>query len=209
MPTPLEWQHAWQTLGAMPANISMALYDDIIARYNETHRYYHTLQHLTECLAKLTELSDFAKQPAEIEIALWFHDAIYEPTQYDNEQLSAEWAKSAILAAGLSETLAERVYDLIMATQHHVQPNDDDTQILIDVDLAVLGADSERFREYEQQIRQEYAFVPEATFRIKRAEILQRLLTQKTIFNTPLFIQRYEQTARANLNLALEQLCPC
>jgi predicted metal-dependent HD superfamily phosphohydrolase len=94
-----------------------------------------------------------------------------------------------------------------MATQHHERAADTDTKILIDVDLAILGAKPERFNEYEQQIRQEFLFVPEATFRLKRAEILQHFLAQPTIFNTPLFIERYEQQARLNLKQALEDLC--
>jgi predicted metal-dependent HD superfamily phosphohydrolase len=207
MPTLNRWQHTWQALGVLEATIPTQLYNGLIAKYNEAHRHYHTQQHLTECLEKFAELRQFATNSAEIELALWFHDAIYEPLRHDNEQLSAEWAKSSVINAGLDKTVADRIYDLIMATQHREIPADADTKILIDVDLAILGAQPERYNKYEQQIRQEYLFVPEATFRLKRAEILQRFLAQATIFNTPLFIERYEQQARLNLKQALEQLC--
>ena len=199
MPTLTQWQHTWQAFGIASGKLLTQLYNDVIASYNETHRHYHTQQHLTECLDNFAELRHLAKKPAEIELALWFHDAIYNPLRHDNEQLSAEWARSSVINAGLDKTIAEHIYGLVMATQHHERAADTDTKILIDVDLAILGAKPERFNEYEQQIRQEYLFVPEATFRMKRAEILQRFLGQTTIFNTPLFIKRYEQQARLNL----------
>ncbi|MEQ1738438.1 MAG: metal-dependent hydrolase [Methyloglobulus sp.] len=206
MSSQVNWQHTWQALGISLANVPAQLYDEIIAKYDEAHRNYHTLQHLAECLEKFAELRHLAVNPAEIELALWFHDAVYEPKNHDNEQLSANWARSSVLNAGLGQTIADRIYNLIMATQHHAKPEDIDTKILIDVDLAILGAASERYNEYEQQIRHEYSHVPEATFRLKRAEILQYFLAQPTPFNTPLFIERYEQQARLNMKHALEQL---
>lgn len=207
MPTFSQWQNTWLTLGTEKAKLPVQLYDDVIAKYNEPHRFYHTQQHLAECLDKLSELRQLAINPAEIELALWFHDAVYDPTSHDNELLSAEWAKSSIVAAGLDNAIAERVFDLIMATQHHAKPENTDTQVLIDIDLAILGANPERYYEYEQQIRQEYAFAPEPIFKAKRAEILQRFLAQPSIFTTPLFIERYERQARANINQAVGQLC--
>jgi predicted metal-dependent HD superfamily phosphohydrolase len=208
MPTITQWQNAWHMLGTENAKLPIQLYDEVIAKYDEPHRCYHTQQHLAECLDKFTELRHLAINPAEIELALWFHDAVYEPTRHDNELLSAEWAKSSVISAGLDLAIASRVYQLIMATQHHAKPENTDTQVLIDIDLAILGANPERYHEYEQQIRQEYAFVPEPIFKAKRSEILQRFLALPTIFNTPLFIERYEQQARTNINQAVEQLCP-
>jgi predicted metal-dependent HD superfamily phosphohydrolase len=207
MPTQVHWQHTWQALGISPANLPAQLYDEIIAKYDEAHRHYHKLQHLAECLEKFAELHHLAANPAEIELALWFHDAVYEPKSHNNEQLSADWARSSVLKAGLDKTIADHIYNLILATQHHAKPEATDTKILIDVDLAILGAAPERYNEYEQQIRQEYSHVPEITFRQKRAEILQHFLAQPTLFNTPLFIERYEQQARLNMKHALEQLC--
>ncbi len=207
MPTPIEWQHAWQSISVHESNVPLELYDDLINQYAEPHRYYHTVQHLEECLAKFAELKHLANYPGEIELALWFHDAVYDPHRNDNEELSADWAKSSILSAGLDSIAADRIYTLIMATQHQTKPQDNDTQIMIDVDLSILGASPQRFQEYENQIRQEYSFVPETIFRTKRAEILERFMSQSTIFHTPIFIKRYEHIARLNLKHALENLC--
>jgi predicted metal-dependent HD superfamily phosphohydrolase len=206
MLTLAQWQHAWQMLGIAQMNIPIQLYDEVIKNYAQPHRHYHTQQHVAECLEHFAELRHLAKNPAEIELALWFHDVIYELLRHDNEQLSAEWAQSSVLKAGLDKTVANRIYGLVLATQHHAKPDEMDTKLLIDVDLAILGTQPQRYKEYEQQIRQEYSFVPEITFRLKRAEILQYFLAQPNIFNIPIFIKRYEQQARINLKLSLEQL---
>lgn len=207
MPTRAQWQKTWQDLGAAPSDVQTLLYGELIGKYGESHRFYHNQQHLAECLEKFAELQHLAHHPAEIELALWFHDAIYEPARHDNELLSAEWAKSSVLSAGINPAIAERVFQLIMATQHLGNVAGTDTEILLDCDLAILGADPKHFLEYERQIRQEYDFVPEVLFRQKRAEILQRFLTQPTIFNTALFVEHYEQQARTNLQQAVERLC--
>jgi predicted metal-dependent HD superfamily phosphohydrolase len=202
-----QWQNTWQTLGVQPHEGSVQLYQEIVGKYQEPHRHYHTLQHLDECLQFFAELRHLATNPGEIDLALWFHDAIYDPSRHDNEQLSAEWARSSVTDAGITSSIADRIYELVLATRHHAKPDAVDTKILIDVDLAILGAHQERFHEYERQIRNEYAFVPEPLFREKRAEILRGFLGRQTLFNTPLFIERYEQQARFNLNRALEVLC--
>jgi predicted metal-dependent HD superfamily phosphohydrolase len=203
----LQWQHLWQFFGVPPSPNLNQLYAEVIAAYKQAHRHYHNQQHLAECLQKLAELRHLANNPAEIELALWFHDAIYDPLRHDNEQLSANWAKSSVLNAGLSGVIADRVYNLVMATQNHLADDNTDTALLLDADLAIMGATLPRFRQYEQQIRNEYADVPEAIFKLKRAEILRKFLAQPTVFYSGLFVQRYEAQARHNIQFALEQLC--
>lgn len=207
MPTLIQWQNAWQSIGVNEAKIPFEVYHNVVTQYAEPHRYYHTLQHLDECIAQFAELKHLAMHPGEIELALWFHDGIYDTHRNDNEELSADWAKSSILSAGSDAAVADRIHALIMATQHHTTPQDSDTKIMLDADLSILGASPQRFQEYEIQIRQEYAFVPETIFRTKRAVILERFMSQSTIFNTSIFIERYEPIARLNLKHALESLC--
>lgn len=207
MPTPIQWQNTWQSIGDNEPNIPLELYHDVVTKYAEPYRHYHTLQHLDECLTKFAELKHLVTHPGEIELGLWFHDAIYDPLRNDNEELSADWAKSSVLSVGIDSIVADRIYALVKATQHRTKPQDSDTQIMLDADLSILGASPERFQEYEIQIRQEYSFVPETIFRTKRAEILEHFISQSTIFNTPIFIERYEHIARLNLKHALENLC--
>ena len=171
-----------------------SLYEALIARYREPHRRYHTLQHLEECFARFDEVADLAPHPGEVELALWFHDAIYDPRRSDNEQRSADWA---------SATVGERVAALVMATRHEATPQDADAKALVDVDLWILAAPERRFDEYERQVREEYGWVPGFVYRRKRREILEGFLARPTIYNTDRFIERYEPGARANLARSL------
>jgi predicted metal-dependent HD superfamily phosphohydrolase len=201
MPNHSEWMATWHGLGAdAPA---AGLYEELIARYSAPERHYHTLQHLDECFARLAESRQLAEQPHEIELALWFHDGIYDVRRQDNELQSAAWAEEVSLSAGLSQRVATRVRELIVATKHDAIPDSTDSKLLVDIDLAILGAPVERFDEYEQQVRQEYAWVPDVLFRGKRREILEAFLARPHIFSTDYFRSKYEAHARINLERSI------
>ncbi len=139
-------------------------------------------------------------------LALWFHDAIYDTQRQDNEEKSAEWARSAGRRLGLPGSVAERVYNLVMVTRHSAVPNGTDPKILVDIDLSILGAATERFDEYEDQVREEYAWVPGTLFRQKRIEILEEFLGRPSIFNTDYFYKSHEAQARSNLQRSIKKL---
>ncbi len=143
---------------------------------------------------------------AEVAVALWFHDAVYNPTLSDNEIESARWAERTILDHGLSQSLAKRICDLILVTRHQERPKGPDAQVLIDVDLAILGAPSKRFQEYELQIRQEYFWIPEAEFNQGRHRLLTAFVSRDFIYCTPYFRRQLEDQARLNLKDALAAL---
>ena len=196
------WQRLWGELGATVVN--GGLMNQLVAAYSERHRHYHTLQHLRECLAQFEAAATLARRPAEVELALWFHDAVYDPPRKDNEERSADWARASVLAAGCSAEAAQRIAALVLATKTHVAPaGDDDAALLLDVDLSILGAAPARFAEYERQIRAEYAHVPEAEFRAGRARVLQGFLARDRIYSTDAFHDALEARARANLEHSL------
>jgi predicted metal-dependent HD superfamily phosphohydrolase len=195
------WRRAWRGIGA--ANDGIAIYNVLVAAYHEPHRKYHTLQHLSECLALFTANQGLASHPAEVEMGLWFHDAVYEVKNSDNEERSAEWARAAAVTGGASEIVAERIHSLVMVTRHTDIPTKRDELLLVDIDLAILGASELRFAEYERQIREEYAHVPEALFRAKRGSILRTFLNRERIFGTPHFHAAFEAQARQNLALSI------
>jgi predicted metal-dependent HD superfamily phosphohydrolase len=174
--------------------------------YSEPQRKYHTTQHLTECIATVEPHLGLADHPAEVEIALWFHDAIYELKGKDNEARSAAWATAELTAAGVDPRAIERVRQLVMATRHTALPEGTDQQLLVDVDLSILGAPRSRFIEYEEQVREEYKWVPGFLFRRKRRHLLKEFLARDPIFNTPTLRSRLEDQARANLAFSLERL---
>lgn len=191
------WARAWADLGA--AGDGADLRDALLTAYAESHRRYHTRQHLGECLAALDTVRHLARHPGEVAIALWFHDAVYDLQAHDNEQRSADRATAALQAAGVSAEAVDRVVALILATRHTGVPATPDEQLLVDIDLGILGAAPARFAEYERQIREEYAFVPEAIFRSARRGILQGFLARPALYGTAHFRDRLEARARANL----------
>jgi len=191
------WQRAWRGAGA--GGDGEAVYRALLDRYDEPHRKYHTRQHLAECLGAFECVVSLALHPAEVEVALWFHDAIYDVRRDDNEERSADWARSALLSAGAQAEVAERVRALVLTTRHAAEPVTLDEQVLIDIDLAILGAPEPRFSEYERQIREEYSFVPAWLFKRKRRTILRSFMKRPRIFTTPHFNAALEQRARVNL----------
>ena len=194
------WQRAWTGIGA--AGEGNALFAQLMAAYAEAQRHYHTQQHLGECLSAFDGVRALAERPDEVELALWFHDAIYDIRGHHNEQRSADWARDALRAAGVAAEAAQRVHGLVMATRHTAVPTGRDEQLLVDIDLSILGAQRARFDEYEQQIRKEYAYVPGFLFRRKRREILKGFLDRPAIYSTPHFHDRLEARARDNLRRA-------
>jgi predicted metal-dependent HD superfamily phosphohydrolase len=174
-----------------------------MAAYSEPQRHYHTLQHLGECLAWLEREKAVATRPGEVALALWFHDAIYDLQAHDNEQRSADWARDAMRSAGVAEDAAQRVHALVMATRHDAVPQDPDVQLLVDIDLSILGAPPARFAEYERQIRAEYAHVAPELFEPRRRAILARFLQREPLYATPGLRAACEQQAKINLRAAI------
>lgn len=197
MDFPRSWERAWRGCGARGDGADVMA--SVLARYREPHRHYHTRQHLAECIDAFEGARDLPPHPADVEMALWFHDAIYDVRRHDNEHLSAEWARHALLTGGVRTDTAQRVHDLVMATRHAGVPVALDAQVLVDIDLSILGAAPKRFAQYEAQIRAEYAHVPIWTFRWKRAEVLRGMLARTCIYTTPRFHDRFEAQARRNL----------
>jgi predicted metal-dependent HD superfamily phosphohydrolase len=200
-----QWIATWQQLGAAPP---AGVYEELVAAYGEPQRRYHTLRHLEECFAAVPALRGDAERPAEVELALWFHDAVYDTQRHDNEVRSALWAREVVARAGLEAGVGERVAALIMATRHDAAPAGADAGVLVDIDLSILGADAKRFAEYEREVRAEYGWVPGVTFRRERRKILKRLLEREVLYNTPRMRESHEVRARANLKRSLAALGP-
>jgi predicted metal-dependent HD superfamily phosphohydrolase len=199
----VKWESAWDLLGLTPPPGLLA---ELTARYAEPHRAYHTMQHIGECFTVLEPAESLARRLGEVMLALWFHDAIYDTRAHDNEARSAQWARASLLAAGADAGTAERVHGLVLATTHRAAPHDPDAQLVVDVDLAILGAPGARFAEYERQIREEYAWVPADAFRERRARVLGSFLERPAIYGTAHLATRLETRARQNLRRSLARL---
>ena len=174
--------------------------------YAEKHRAYHTSRHIDECLSLFDELKHLAEHPSEVECALWFHDAIYEPMSKLNEERSANWMAEFGAAVGLKSDSVARVRAHIMATRHVAFPADGDSRLVVDIDLAILGAAPSRYEEFERDVRREYRWVPGIVYRPKRAAILQSFLDRIRIYHWEPAYERFERGARVNVSDAIEAL---
>lgn len=198
------------TIGVVP---SLDVFDQLVAAYGEAGRYYHTDRHISECLNQFNAFRHLAKRPGEIEVALWFHDAVYDSRRQDNEALSAAWATRYLNAEGVesgvlvgeASPIANRIAAMILATKTHVA-EDSDTALLLDIDLGILGSSPDAFEAYDRAIRLEYAWVPEAEYRSGRAKVLQQFLDRPKLYQTPDCRDRYEAQARSNLEQKITQL---
>ncbi len=190
----------------MHAAPAPGLFEQLVSRYREPQRRYHTDQHLGECIERLEPALGRAEHAGEVEVALWFHDAVYDPRAQDNEIQSARWARQALAAAHLSGEAVSHIDALIMATRHSIPPRTPDERLLVDVDLAILESAPARFAEYEAQICEEYGWIPDAQFRDRRAALLGEFLGRPAIYGTEHFHRRLEARARQNLEHSLRQL---
>lgn len=194
------WLPLWQRLKGI--GDAEFWHERLVAAYGESQRAYHTLQHLDECLRAFDEAKTggLIQQPDFIELALWFHDMVYDPRAAENEERSAEMADEC-----LETMVAAEVRRLILVTKTH-QAVHEDEQWLVDIDLAILGAEQGRFDEYERQIREEYAWVPEAVYREKRTEILNGFLSRERLYLTTWARERFETRARENLRTLIGRM---
>ncbi|MFD0889138.1 metal-dependent phosphohydrolase [Streptosporangium algeriense] len=190
----------WRLLAGTEAD---RLGADLLSRYGEPHRKYHTIAHLEAVLDHVDALAGNAANPDLVRLAAWFHDAVYDPRRSDNEERSARIAERALPELGLPPEAVGTVARLVRLTVTHApEPGDADGAVLCDADLAILASSPERYAAYAAAVREEYSFVPDELFRQGRAAVLRSLLDLPVIFR----VAGFEARARVNLHAELERL---
>ncbi|WP_435241171.1 HD domain-containing protein [Streptomyces cucumeris] len=183
--------------------------EDLLARWAEPQRKYHTTDHLIAVLDRIDELLAHvaAPDPAAVRLAAWFHDAVYLPERSTNEDRSARLAERALPEAGLPEARVEEVARLVRITADHDPAEGDlNAEVLCDADLAVLAGAPGDYAAYAAAVREEYGFVPDDVFREGRANVLRQLLGLGRLFRTSVGHDRWEAAARRNMATELELL---
>jgi predicted metal-dependent HD superfamily phosphohydrolase len=187
---------------------------DLVARWQEPHRRYHTLTHL---IAVLDALEDLLAEPGGlpvpdppvVRLAAWFHDAVHAGRPGQDEEASAVLADRVLTELGLPPGQVAAVARLVrMTSDHRPEPGDLAAEALADADLAVLAAPPRAYQEYATAVRREYAHVPQDAFRAGRAEVLRRLTAGEWIYHTVRGRALWETGARANVAAELERLRP-
>jgi predicted metal-dependent HD superfamily phosphohydrolase len=180
---------------------------DLLSRWSEPHRHYHTLDHLAAVLAVIDEHADRAPDPSAVRLAAWFHDAVYDPRRVDNEEASALLAEAKLPTLSVpAGTVAEVARLVRLTASHDPLPGDRNGELLSDADLAILAAEPAAYLAYTQAIREEYSYLPDVTFATGRAGVLQTLLGLPRLFHTPALRDRWQEPARRNLTRELASL---
>lgn len=194
------WEDAWLELQLSPPK---GLYAEVAGAYLDPNRFYHTLRHLESCFELFGSVRHLCTYPAEVLIALWFHDQFIGQ---GHEEASAFIAEQKLQEAGAPPEVVNRISELILATQHETMPVTADADIMVDIDLSILAADTATFDEYEVQVRKEYSYISNMVFREERSKVLNRFLTRPSIYSTPYFKNRFEARARTNTARSLAHL---
>jgi predicted metal-dependent HD superfamily phosphohydrolase len=199
------WTRLLAALGC-PAAAGEEAFADLAARYAEAGRHYHTLDHIADVLEIVRTLGASDQTPALL-LAVWFHDAVYDSRAGDNEARSAALARAVLRPLGVPEAILAETEQLILLTRAHETAADDRSgQVLIDADLAVLGAPAPVYDAYARAIRQEYAWVAEAEYRAGRRGVLERFLRRSRIYATEEMFAQAEMAARDNLRREIAAL---
>jgi predicted metal-dependent HD superfamily phosphohydrolase len=204
-------QQSWVRLvarwGVAPA-AAYPPFDLLAAAYSAADRHYHNLDHLFDMFRVAGRLAMAMDDTGPVQLAVWFHDAVYDTRAKDNEARSADLSVDLLGPLGVPADVLERVVRLIRATAHASAdpPPDRDTGVLLDADLAVLGAAEPRYRQYAADIRREYGWVPDAAYRAGRAAVLERFLARPRLYWNTLTFEEGEARARENMRAELNEL---
>ncbi len=186
-----------RTLGGDP-EAAPAVFARVHAAWAAEPRRYHDLEHLVDCLREL----DAATGPPTAELALWYHDVVYEPGATDCEERSAIMLSRDAVTLAIPTATATAAAAVVRATAHALGRdalNDATAELVLDIDLSILGRDPLRFMDYEYGIEEEYAPTSTLAFRRGRGHFLAALLERDRIFQTEHFRAWYEQPARAQI----------
>lgn len=201
-----EWKQLLYTLGIDQVQ-AQPVFTELIRMYQSPGRVYHTLEHIQAMLTWIERWRVYARNLPAIQLATWFHDCIYNPHASDNEEQSALYAKKALSGFALPGATIDMVSHLVLATKtHEVAETWADGLLLLDADLAILGAPALTYATYATAIRQEYSWLPETSYTPARIQILRSFLLRPRIYWTELAYTSLEHQARENLHREIAAL---
>ena len=205
-----EWYDLCRYVGVSNNETIEKWWIKLATAYSEEHRHYHNLDHIASCLAEYNEIKKEIYHPMDVKLSIWFHDSVYDTQSSSNEEKSCELFLQAAKDLDLSRFTKASVKKMILATKHNSnycwnqQNENNDICLFLDIDLSILGQDSETFLKYNSNIKKEYSWVEENLYSTERGKILGSFLTRNSIFNSKFFIKKYENKARKNIENLLE-----
>lgn len=182
-----------------------AVFDQLDSGYGDESRAYHTRRHITHCLNRFDMAAHMIADADAVELAIWFHDVIYEPGAGDNELRSAELFRD-LAADKFDQERIDKVFQLVLDTVHRHAPKSLEGRYLADIDLSSFGLPWHEFRADSDAVREEFPHIPDAEFFKGQIGFLEGLLARPFFYYTIFFRHRYEQTARSNVRRYLNEL---
>jgi predicted metal-dependent HD superfamily phosphohydrolase len=174
------------------------VWDNLVKRYNESHRRYHSIKHLVFCLQQLDLAASFVEDIDAIEMAIWFHDVVFEPIGKDNEERSASLFK-LVTKDYFAPDFVDTVSKIIVATKHHDTHAENNTAYMLDIDLASIGLPWAHFVQDCVDLRAEMRGISDIRFYSGKLVFLNALIERPRIYFTDYFFTRYEDKARKNI----------
>ncbi len=194
------FRNLWQrNLLPSATDDSRAIFSAVQKFYRESHRHYHNDEHIDHCLALLDDVRPQLENADAVELAIWFHDVVYETGASDNERRSANWFMEQSRNQ-LRDELRRHVRRLIMNTTHDHDPQSIDERILVDIDLSSFGLSWEKFRQDGENVRKEQSHLSDQEFYQKQMRFQESLLQRAQFYFSDHFHRRFEEKARNNLN---------
>ncbi|AFM04634.1 hypothetical protein Fleli_2257 [Bernardetia litoralis DSM 6794] len=190
---------------SLPEDKDVEIFTLLGIQYKEDTRHYHNWEHVKTMLKGLYDYPDRINDILSIELAIWFHDSIYVPLRKDNESRSAKFFHEQ-LSLYLPIERVRKVMNYIEATKSHSKTTDKDLQVLLDLDLAILGQPKKIYQKYSQQVREEFGYVPNFLYKRGRKLVLKIFLDKATIYQTSFFKEKLEEQARENIQDELDSL---
>lgn len=175
---------------------------DLLDRWSEPHRRYHSTTHLVMGLQALAVLGAGGLE----RIAFWFHDARHLNTSPDDEIASAALAGVMLTGVVPPDQVREVQRLVLLTTRHQPRAGDDAGARLCDADLAGLAAPWDLYRENTSGIRHEMPWITDEQFRVGRAAFMTRFLERPRIYHTDVGFQRWESNARRNIRREIDEL---
>ncbi|MBG90114.1 MAG: N-methyl-D-aspartate receptor NMDAR2C subunit [Verrucomicrobiales bacterium] len=201
---PSRWK---ETCTGLPDSLVSEAFERLRGLYDQPPRAYHNLSHIAACLAEFDHVRGKVNDPTPIELAIWYHDCVYDFQAKGNEERSAEKARKELEPLGFDSATIEEAVKLILKTRHGIDlPETPDEKTMVDIDLSILGKSPEVFDRFERQIREEYSWVLDAQFAAGRAAVLKTFLDRERVYETEFFHDRYEAHARENLKRSIASL---
>lgn len=200
-----EWQIRCASFCNNEAQVNEA-FEKLVNAYSNTSRHYHNLSHINHMLGLLQKCHSEISEADAVYFSIWYHDAVYNSLNKDNEERSTALAAKELAVLGMSDNTINRISNYILATKAHLPVQDTSLQWLLDFDLSILGAEPEVYKQYTRAVREEYSIYPGFMYKAGRKKAMLHFLEREHIFQTAQFRALYEEQARTNIATEISAL---